>query len=145
VEVVESSESPKHRHTWLEWLGLEEPPPEPDSWIPVARGFGVEDSMTQSSILASRLVDLLTGAGIDAHQRSYKFMTGSWSLTSVAGGSVTRVAVLVHNRDRERATEIATELKQKLDRQGQELEHRLDSAEQDLAREPLDADPPPEA
>jgi hypothetical protein len=80
--------------------------------VPVARGFDIDEFKTDSSQIASRLVDALSGAGIRAHQRSYGFDTtrpGAALVGASAGGMVKRVAVLVHNRDRARATEIAAE------------------------------------
>jgi hypothetical protein len=119
VEIVEPTGNPKH--TWLRWLGLQEPPLEPDSWVPVARGFDPDDLKTDSSEMASRLVGLLSGAGIQAHQRSYEFdatrFAGAALVGASAGGMEKRVAVLVHNRDRARATEITAEFEHELVRQ----------------------------
>lgn len=144
MELVEPSGSPKHR--WLEWLGLQEPPPEPDTWVPVARGFGIDEFKTDSSTMASRLVKLLSGAGIQANQRSYEFDTTRvvGPVSGASGGMVKRVAVLVHSRDRERAAEIAAEFKHDLERQ--RLEHELASTGEDveLTRQALEAGPPPE-
>jgi hypothetical protein len=133
VKIVEPAGNPKH--TWLRWLGLQEPPLEPDSWVPVARGFGTDDFRTDSSEMASRLVGLLSGAGIQAHQRSYEFdatrVAGAALVGASAGGMVKRVAVLVHDRDRARATEIAAEFEHELERQrlapGRELASTGDS------------------
>jgi hypothetical protein len=144
MEIVEPSDGTEHK--WLEWLGLEEPPPEPDSWVPVARGFHIDDVKTGSSSAAARLVDQLSGAGIQARQRSYELdaaIETAESLTlfggggSLGGGSFRRVAVGVHNRDRARATEIATQF---------EHQSELDStrSDEELTREALDAGPPPE-
>lgn len=70
--------------------------------MPVARGFDIDEFKTDSSQIASRLVDLLSGAGIRAHQRSYGFDTtrvpGAALVGASAGGMVKQVAVLVHNR-----------------------------------------------
>ena len=142
---MEPSGDPKHR--WLEWLGLQEPPPEPDTWVPVARGFGIDEFKTGSSKLAVRLVDVLSGAGIQAHQRSYEFdATRGVRVFSGASGVVKRVAVLVHSRDRARAVEIAAEFERELERQRLEGERELVSASDDeeLARQALEAGPPPE-
>jgi hypothetical protein len=145
VEILEASGDPKHR--WLEWFGLQEPPAEPDSWVPVARGFGIDEFKTGSSKLAVRLVDVLSGAGIQAHQRSYEFdATRGVRVFSGASGVVKRVAVLVHSRDRARAVEIAAEFERELERQRLEGERELVSASDDeeLARQALEAGPPPE-
>src|ERR1700722_8805336 len=70
MEIVEASDSREHK--WLEWLWLEEPPPADDSWVPVARDFQIDDVNAGSSSEAARLVDQLSGAGIQARQRSYE-------------------------------------------------------------------------
>jgi hypothetical protein len=147
VEVVEPADNPKH--AWLRWLGLQEPPLEPDSWVPVARGFGTDDFKTDSSEMASRLVGLLSGAGIQAHQRSYEF--DATRVTAAlfgagGGGMVKRVAVLVHNRDRARATEITSEFAHELERQRLARERELTSTgdREEPAREASEAGSPPE-
>jgi hypothetical protein len=129
VEIVQPTGDPKH--TWLRWLGLQEPPLEPDSWVPVARGFDPDGLKTDSSEMASRLVGLLSGAGIQAHQRSYEFdatrFAGAALVGASASGMEKRVAVLVHNRDRARATEITAEFKQDLECQRLARERELAS------------------
>jgi hypothetical protein len=146
VEIVEPSGNAKHR--WLKWLGLQEPPPEPDTWVPIARGFDIDEFKTDSSEIASRLVDLLSGADIRAHQRSYEFDTtrvpGAALVGASAGGMVKRVAVLVHNRDRARATEIAAEFEHKLERERREREVASTGDDEELTREALGGGPPPE-
>lgn len=135
VEVVDPSDGSKHRHKWLEWLGLQEPPPEADTWVPVARAF-------VSSTDASRLVDRLGAAGIDGRQRTYSFDNTRPSLIGAAwsGEVEARVAVLVHDRDRPRAIEIARELEG-----GQnEGAGRPGVSDEELARDALEAGPPPE-
>jgi hypothetical protein len=144
VEIVEPSSTAQHR--WLEWLGLQEPPPEPDTWVPVARGFGIDDFKTDSSQIASRLVDVLSGAGIRAHQRSYGFDTtraGAALVGAGGGGMVKRVAVLVHNRDRARATEIAAEFERKLEHERLEREIALTGDDEEFTPSALEGGPPP--
>jgi hypothetical protein len=145
VEIVEPAGNPKH--TWLRWLGLQEPPLEPDSWVPVARGFDFHDFKTDSG-MGSRLVRVLSGAGIQAHRRSYEFDATSpaGALFGGGGGMVKRVAVLVHNRDRARATEITAEFENELERQRLVRERELDSIgdSEEPAREAPEAGPPPE-
>jgi hypothetical protein len=150
MEIVEFADTTEHK--WLEWLGLEEAPPEPDSWVPIARDFGIDDVKTGSSSEAARLVNQLSDAGIQARQRSYELdaaVETSESLGLFGGGTsldrgaspvserFTRVAVGVHNRDRERATEITKQFEH-----ASELE--LKKADQELTREALEAGPPPE-
>jgi hypothetical protein len=146
VEIVEPADNTKHR--WLGWLGLQEPPPEPDSWVMVARGFGIDELKKDSSAIASRLVDLLSGAGIQAHQRSYEFDTTrvTGGLSGATGGMVKRVAVLVHNRDRLQASEVAAEFEHELERERLEQGRELASAtfNDELARDALEARPLPE-
>jgi hypothetical protein len=144
MEIVEASDSREHK--WLEWLGLEEPPPEADSWVPVARDFQIDDVNARSSSEAARLVGQLSRAGIQARQRSYELdaaVETAESLTlfaggaSVSSGSFTHVAVGVHNRDRARATEIVRQFEH-----DSELELRKLDAE--LTHEALEAGPSPE-
>jgi hypothetical protein len=142
MEIVEGSDSPK-QHKWLRWVGLQDPPPEADSWVPVVRGLQISDVKTHTSTLGARLVDRLSDAGIQAQQRSYEFNDRSAGVQSVsglpglAGHIVTRVAVLVHNRDRERATQIAIEL----DRESKSQT----ISDEELTRLALDAGRPPDA
>jgi hypothetical protein len=57
--------------------------------------------------MASRVVDLVSGAGVRAHERSCEFditrVMGAFS--GASGGMVKRAAVLVHTRDQARATQ----------------------------------------
>jgi hypothetical protein len=110
MEIVDPLDDARHRHRWLEWLGLEAPPPEPDTWVPVARAFRVDDVRHQSSAMAARLVHRLHREGIEGRQRTYGFDTTRATALAASGGLVTRVAVLVHHRDRGRAIEIAKRL-----------------------------------
>ena len=58
VEIVTTIENPK-QHKWLKWVGLQEPPVEADSWVPVVRGLRPADDGSGSSRLGARLVKLL--------------------------------------------------------------------------------------
>jgi len=144
MEIVEPSDGREHK--WLEWLGLEEPPPDADSWVPVARDFQIDDVNAGSSSEAARLVDQLSRAGIQAQQRSYELdaaVETEESLNLFAGGaavsseSFTHVAVGVHNRDRARATEIVRQFEH-------ESELELKKADAELTRQALEAGPQPE-
>jgi hypothetical protein len=141
MEIVDPSGVPE-QHKWLRWAGLEEPPAEADSWVPIVRGLAVSDAATHM-YLGARLVDLLSEAGIRAQQRSYEFndvSVGTEHVTGLAGFSgrvVTRVAVLVHSRDRERAIQVAVKLEHEIERD----EHVSDK---ELTRLALDAGPPPD-
>lgn len=126
MEIVESEDAGHHR--WLRWVGLKEPPPDPDSWVPVARGFRPDAAQGPSppeaalaadwaSSDAVGLVDALSHAGIEARQRPYSFSgisTGHGGFTMDSGAEV-RIGVLVHNRDRSRAAPIVAEFKRALD------------------------------
>lgn len=145
MEIVEPTD--KREHKWLEWLGLEEPPPEPDSWVPIARGFYIDDVKAGSSSEAARLVDRLSGAGIQARHRSYELDAADETAESitlfgrpgtVADGSFTHAAVGVHDRDRTRATEIARQFEH-------ESELDLAKSDEELTREALEAGPSSEA
>jgi hypothetical protein len=99
------AEKPKHR--WLAWVGLQEPPADPDSWVPVATGQ-VDDSDTGASDYASAVVQALAAAQIEAHQRPYVVpdSTGLAAAVLLSSRSATdrvHVAVLVHARDVEHA------------------------------------------
>jgi hypothetical protein len=135
VEVVDPADSSKHRHRGLGWLGLQEPPPEAGAWVPVARAF-------VSSKDASRLVERLAAAGIDGRLRSYSFDNTQPSAIGAgwSGEVEERMAVLVHDRDRRRATEIAREL----EREQHDLAQRTVVSDEELTREALDAGPAPE-
>jgi hypothetical protein len=113
VQIVDPSDRMKHRHRWLQWLGLQEPPPVPESWVAVVRGLEVDAG--ELSDVGSLLVHSLSGSGIDARQRAYDFYDaepgGRVPLTQM----VSCVAVLVHDRDSARAAKIARALKVKLE------------------------------
>jgi hypothetical protein len=132
VELVDPTAEPK-QHKWLEWLGLEEPPPEPDSWVAVARDIAIDDLDSGSSSEASGLVDALNTAGIQARRRSYTYYDASLFTDS----RQPRFAVLVHERDLARATQIGAEF----ERQEQES---LAKSDEELAREALEAEQSPQ-
>jgi hypothetical protein len=137
MEIVETETSPK-QHIWLKWMGIQEPPLEADSWVPIVRGLtdlDADPSQPGMSAVGARLVKLLGDAGIDARQRSYQFDESYVGLYGLGGGGLdTHVAVLVHERDQQRALPIAVELNKTLEA----------ASEAELTREALDAAPPPE-
>jgi hypothetical protein len=105
-----------HEHKWLEWVGLEEPPEDPDAWEPVASDLAVENPESRSSEAASQIVAALGAGGIRAHQRIYvapdQSSTGWYGLNFSGGpgpSSRIRAAVLVHHRDLEQATTLVAE------------------------------------
>jgi hypothetical protein len=126
MEIVESADSSPKQHIWLKWTGLQKPPVEADSWVPVVRGLTdleVDPANPGTSTVGARLVKLLSDAGIDASQRSYQFdesyVTNIYS--GAKGEMETRVAVLVHDRDHARAVAIAVELNKTLEREDTKL------------------------
>lgn len=146
MEIIEPSKSPK-QHFWLKWAGLQEPPLDADSWVPVVRGLHISDRKTQSSSIGDRFVARLIDAGVEAEQRVYVTydMPADPVPTSLSGGATTRVAVIVHRRDEDVARRIATQMAQTLEHERQEREKRLPLVpEQELEREALDAGDPPE-
>ena len=146
MEVVDPSEIAKHHHVWLQWLGLEEAPPDADSWVAVARGFLPDGLNPNGSRLAAQLVDALGKAGIEARQRLYQFYNADPPTgTGVLGLSAemeTCVAVVVHDRDLLKANTVANGIRDELQREAQEpLDGELSDAE--LTRDALEAGPPP--
>jgi hypothetical protein len=136
MEIVETETSPK-QHIWLKWMGMQEPPLEAESWVPVVRGLtdlDADPSQPGMSAVGARLVKLLGDAGIEARQRSYQFDESYASLYGGSGDVETHIAVLVHERDQPRALPIAVELNKTLDA----------ASDAELTREALDAGPPPE-
>lgn len=112
---MQNDEHP-HEHRWLKWVGLEEPPEEPDAWDPVASDLPVENPEAGSSEAASQIAAALAAAGIQAHQRIYvaadESSTGWYGLNFSGGpgpSSRVRAAVLVHHRDLEPATKLVAE------------------------------------
>jgi len=167
VELVEPSQD--HEHKWLERLGLQEPAPGPDSWVPIARAFAVDDAPTNSSNIAADLVSRLGAAGVEACQRPYQLDTtrisdpfllrgrikptdgvmiaGDVSPITIGGGLVTRVAVAVHDRDRAKGAQIAAEFERELERQRSAIQHQPHASlvsDVELARMAMEAGPPPE-
>jgi hypothetical protein len=145
VEIVDPSEQKKHQHAWLGWLGLQEPPPEADSWVAVARGFELDGPRASSSRLAAQLVSALALAGIEARQRLYEFYDAALGVARPLPmtGMVTSVAVMVHERDLQRAVDVASDVKDDLTREAQEpLSGSV--SEQELTRQALEAGPPPQ-
>ena len=154
VEIVDASDLPK-QHKWLRWAGLEDPPPEADSWVPIVRGLACSDRETHTSTMGARLVDRLSDAGIEAQQRSYEFDVPSSPGQTISGlvgfgGSMggrmaLRVAVLVHNRDRERAVQIAIQLSHQFQQEETDRAQKAPPiSDEELTREALEAGPPPD-
>jgi hypothetical protein len=146
VEIVDPAELTKHHHTWLEWLGLEAPPPDAADWVAVARGFLPDDPGAQTSRLAAQLVEALERAGIHARQRTYQFYnasSGSQITVLVPRTKLeTCVAVVVHDRDLVRGVAVATGLRDQLQTESREpLAGEISDAE--LTRQALEAGPPP--
>lgn len=114
--MAEPERAPKRR--WLKWIGLQEPPIDPDAWMAVAQDLGVDDAESGFSEAASRIADALKAAGIEAHQRVYarpdQGRTSAFTLQALVGGlpaaNRVRIAVVVHNRDLERAKSIVSNL-----------------------------------
>ena len=143
MEIVETDTGPK-QHVWLKWMGLQQPPVEADSWVPVVRGLTdleVDPSNPGASTVGTRLVKLLNDAGIEASQRSYQFdesyVTNIYS--DARGEMETRVAVLVHGRDHARAVAIAVELNKALEREDTKL-----VTDEELTQAALDGTDPPQ-
>jgi hypothetical protein len=146
MEIVSPAELAKHHHVWLEWLGLEAPPPDADSWVAAARGFLLDGLGADSSRLAGQLVDALEKAGIEARQRLYQFYNADPGTgIGILGQSAemeTCVAVVVHDRDLAKANTVAEGMKDELQREAQEpVQGDLSDAE--LTRDALEAGPPP--
>jgi hypothetical protein len=103
---------------WLKWVGLQEPPIDPEAWMAVAQDLGVDDSEAGSSEVATQISEALTAAGIESHQRVYARpdagRTSAFTLQALVGGlpaaNRVRIAIVVHNRDLERAKSLVAEL-----------------------------------
>ena len=146
MEIVDPTELTKHHHQWLEWLGLEEPPPNADSWVAVARGFLPDGPDEKSSRLASQMVNALTQAGIQARQRLYQFynadMGSGGGMFGLATGMETCVAVVVPDKDLPRANAVANSIKDEIQKEAQEpLDGEISDAQ--LTQDALEAGPPP--
>ncbi|MGH2872294.1 MAG: hypothetical protein ACRDL5_07500 [Solirubrobacteraceae bacterium] len=101
----------------LRWAGLQisqEPVVDPDEWTPVANDLAVDDAETGRCEEASRAVAALSAAGIEARQRAYVLQDDISMRRSgfrllgpgPAAADRIRVAVLVQQRELERAKEI---------------------------------------
>jgi hypothetical protein len=102
----------KRKHRWAAWMGRQEPPPNPEAWVPVATGR-VDDTDTGASNYAATITQALTDAGIDAQQRPYVVPDNSGLAAAVllvnrSAAERVQVAVLVHTRDLARANEVVT-------------------------------------
>jgi hypothetical protein len=102
------AEKPKRR--WLAWLGLQERPPNPEAWVPVATGR-VDDTDTGASKYANTIAQALTDAGIEAEQRPYVVPDNSGLAAAVllvnrSAAERVQVAVLVHTHDLAQARSI---------------------------------------
>lgn len=142
MEIIDS-DVPGHKHPWLQRLGLEDTPPRPDSWVPVARAFKIDDVEKSTSSDASRLSAALDGAGVESQQHPYEVEGPRSGIYGLPAGMVERVAVLVRHRDLARAIELAREVEHEL---GQEPRQSLSLAvpEDELERQALQAGPAPE-
>jgi hypothetical protein len=142
VEIVDPSELTQHHHVWLQWLGLQEPPPEADSWVAVVRGLTI-DQPGSSSKVGARLVDALDTAGIFSAQRLYEFYDVVPGGYIPQTGMVSYVAVVVHDRDLTRARQIAVDLQAKLTTEPSELHNASGLSDAELTRLAEEAGPPP--
>jgi hypothetical protein len=143
VEIVSASENPK-QNRWLKWVGLQGPPIDADSWVPVVRGLRASDEQFGNSKVGTRLIKLLAEASIQAEQQSYEFADDQYSRGSISGlrmmggRTVHRIAVMVRQRDQQRAIEIATELNRTLAREARlGLDADVDREEADAGRRRL--------
>ena len=95
------------KRTLRQRLGLQALPPDPDAWVKVASYHLDSDRGSRS---AARAVTKLNHAGIEAQQHKYVLPDpGAMHLTGPPSAvDRIRVAVLVHDRDRLRATELLT-------------------------------------
>jgi hypothetical protein len=102
---------------FLRWAGLQapqEPVVDPDAWTPVAKDLSVDDVETGHCEEASRAVAALSAAGIEARQRAYVLQDdismGRSGFRLLGPGPAAadriRVAVVVQQRELERASEI---------------------------------------
>lgn len=149
MEIVNPADRGGHR--WLRWVGLQGPPPEPDSWVPVAGGFRPDAAQAPAqpetalatdwtSGDATKLVDALSQVGIEARQRPYSFSGVSptpGSATTMDTGAEAHVGVLVHERDRSRALPVVAEFKRDFDKAERESYETL--TEKELTRQAMAA------
>jgi hypothetical protein len=98
------------RKSWRERLGLRQPVPDRDEWVPVTAA-PIDNAETGFSSDATQAAQALKDAGVEAQQRPF-VLPDSTGFMGAAGGfsrGVTdriQVAVLVHRRDFERAKEV---------------------------------------
>jgi hypothetical protein len=101
----------REQHRWLKWVGLQEPPVDPEAWMAVVQDLTVDDVETGLCEKAIAVTEALKAAGIEAQQRAYvradqgRLSGVAWGalVGGAAAGDRVRVAVLVHNRDLEEA------------------------------------------
>ena len=133
--MTDPHQAPK-QHRWLKWVGLQEPPVDPDAWMAVVKDLAVDDAETGVCVAAARVTEALKAAGIEAEQRAYvrtkQGRVSGMSWGAFVGGTPAadrvKVAVLVHNRDLERARSVVAGLGEY-----REVENRL--ADEELAGE----------
>jgi hypothetical protein len=102
---------PPKQHRWLKWMGLQEPPVDPEAWMAVVQDLAVDDVETGLCEKAALVAEALKEAGIEAQQRAYvradqgRISGVAWGalVGGASAGDRVRVAVLVHNRDLEQA------------------------------------------
>jgi hypothetical protein len=124
-------------HKWLKWVGLQEPPVDPEAWMAVVKDLGVDDAETGVCVAAARVTEALKAAGIEADQRAYvrteQGRVSGMSWGAFVGGTPAsdrvKVAVLVRNRDLEQAASVVAGLGDY-----REVDDRL--VDEDLAGEP---------
>lgn len=99
------------RQRLLKLMGLVEPPPDPDSWVPVVADLQIDDAETGSCEAADRIAERLESAGIEVRRQPY--VVADTGLRSFIGGRPVdnrlRAAVLVRSRDLERAAKLHAE------------------------------------
>lgn len=104
----------------LRWAGLQEPENpsvDPDAWVPVAKDLLVDDTETGQCEEGSRTVAILSAGGIEARQRAYVLQddisVGRSGFRLLGPGPAAadriRVAVLVHQRELDRARKLLAE------------------------------------
>jgi hypothetical protein len=106
----EDQPAEKRKHRWLAWMGLQERPPDPEAWVPVATGR-VDDPDTGASNYASTIAQALADAGIEAQQRPYvvpdnRGLASAVLLVNRSAAERVQVAVLVHGHDVARARSV---------------------------------------
>jgi len=115
--MTDPHEAPK-QHRWLKWMGLQEPPVDPEAWMAVVQGLAVDNVETGLCEKASLVAEALKAAGIESEQRAYvradQGRVSGMSWGAFVGGTPAsdrvKVAVLVHNRDLQQATNVVAGL-----------------------------------